>query len=260
MNHTVRRFNRRRFLRCAFWGTPAGCAVEAATVEPEWVKVRTIRLGSGVVRHRFVHFTDLHFKGDTGYLADVCRRINDLNPDFVCFTGDFIEEEAYLKPALDGLKAIRAPMYAIPGNHDWWSGASFLPIAMQLAAGGGAWLQNDQRTLAGGRINLMGLDRLPATVRAVPGVFNLLLIHYPVWARQLGDLRADLVLAGHSHGGQVRVPGVGALITPSHTGGMDLGWFQTPAGPLYVNPGIGTFYLNVRFNCRPEITHFEIAG
>lgn len=261
MNLRDSQVSRRRFLKHALWATPAACVVEGFAVEPEWLDVRTLRVGSGTtVRHRFAHFTDLHFKGDTGYLRKVCETINGLNPDFVCFTGDFIEEEPFLKPALAGLAAIRAPMYAIPGNHDWWSGASFTPIATQLASRGGAWLQNSQRLIADGRINLMGLDRLPSTVRTVPGAFNLLLIHYPAWAKQLDGLKADLVLAGHSHGGQVRIPGVGSLITPSHSDEYDLGWFETASGPLYVNPGIGTFYLDVRFNCRPEVTLFEILA
>jgi len=53
--------------------------------------------------------------------------------------------------------------------------------------------------------------------------------------------------------------GIGPLIVPEETGRYDLGMFETPAGPLYVNPGIGTFYLDVRFNCRPEVTLFTLS-
>jgi len=68
----------------------------------------------------------------------------------------------------------------------------------------------------------------------------------------------SLVLAGHSHGGQVRLPFYGPLIVPFGVGRYDLGWFQTAASPLYDNAGIGYFHLNVRFNCRPEITGFDM--
>jgi len=61
-----------------------------------------------------------------------------------------------------------------------------------------------------------------------------------------------------SHGGQVRIPFYGPLMLPFGVNQYDLGLFQTPSGPLYVNAGIGYFHLNVRFNCRPEITVFEI--
>ena len=85
-----------------------------------------------------------------------------------------------------------------------------------------------------------------------------MLIHYPEGADKLGKTKLDLILAGHSHGGQVRLPFYGPLILPFGVGTYDLGLFQTPAGPLYVNAGIGYFYVNVRFNCGPEITVFEM--
>jgi len=64
----------------------------------------------------------------------------------------------------------------------------------------------------------------------------------------------ELMLAGHSHGGQVRVPFYGAPILPWGVGPYQLGYYETFAGPLYVGAGIGTYRLPVRINCRPEIT------
>jgi predicted MPP superfamily phosphohydrolase len=88
---------------------------------------------------------------------------------------------------------------------------------------------------------------------------NLLLMHYPAWAKKLGSQKFDLMLAGHSHGGQVRIPFYGALFVPFAVDEYDLGLFQTAAGPLYVNAGIGyVYHYNFRFNCRPEITVIEI--
>ena len=66
------------------------------------------------------------------------------------------------------------------------------------------------------------------------------------------------MLAGHSHGGQVRIPFYGSVIVPFLVDEYDLGLFQTKAGPLYVNAGIGWFSCPIRFNCRPEITVVEI--
>ena len=79
-------------------------------------------------------------------------------------------------------------------------------------------------------------------------------MHYPEMASQLHEHRFDLILAGHSHGGQVRLPFLGALIVPHGVGPYDLGYYETPGGPLYVNAGIGTYRIPVRWNCRPEIT------
>ena len=88
---------------------------------------------------------------------------------------------------------------------------------------------------------------------------NILLMHYPAWVKKLGDQRFDLMLAGHSHGGQVRIPFYGPVMVPFGVEEYDLGLFQTKAGPLYINSGIGYIYgYNFRFNCRPEITVIEI--
>ena len=84
-------------------------------------------------------------------------------------------------------------------------------------------------------------------------------MHYPAQVKRLGGQNFDLILAGHSHGGQVRLPFYGALFLPSRVDEYNLGLFPTKAGPLYVNAGIG--YIgenNFRFNCRPEITLIEM--
>ena len=72
-------------------------------------------------------------------------------------------------------------------------------------------------------------------------------------------MQFDLMLAGHSHGGQVRIPFFGPVVVPYAVDEYSLGLYQTSKGPLYVNPGIGYIYTyNFRFNCRPEITVIEI--
>jgi predicted MPP superfamily phosphohydrolase len=172
-------------------------------------------------------------------------RINSLKPEFVCFTGDLIEESQHLPETLEFLPQIQAPLYGVPGNHDYWSGADFEEVAKGFEKTGGAWLM-DRSSCEKGKI-------LPPT----PGVKNVLLAHYPCWCEKVAPHRFDLMLAGHSHGGQVRLPFYGALVVPFGVDSYELGGFDTPAGPLYVGAGIGTFYLDVRFNCRPEITLIE---
>ena len=83
---------------------------------------------------------------------------------------------------------------------------------------------------------------------------RILLIHYPTQADRLDGRRYDLILAGHSHGGQVRLPFYGAPVLPYGVGRYQLGRYESLGGPLYVNAGIGTYMFPVRFNCRPEIT------
>ncbi len=252
------KITRRGFFRSALYGTPVLLAAHAFGLEPGWLRVRRIALTQSKPTVRLLQFTDLHFKGDDDYLQAVVSRINELAPDLVCFTGDIIEESEWLAPALKILGRVQAPMFGVPGNHDHWSGVDFGPIRECFRKTGGRWLMNERVDLPDLGCNIIGVDRMPASFPPEAGRRNIMLVHYPEWADKLDGHRYDLVLAGHTHGGQVRLPFYGALVVPFATGAYDLGRFETPAGPLYVNPGIGSFYLDVRFNCRPELTVFEL--
>jgi len=83
---TAPRLSRRKFIAAALLATPGIMYADAKWVEPTWLKTSHLRIGNGKPSHRFVHFTDLHHKGDRQYLAAVVARINSLAPDFVCFT------------------------------------------------------------------------------------------------------------------------------------------------------------------------------
>jgi predicted MPP superfamily phosphohydrolase len=251
-------FNRRRFLTALFLGTPAAVAADALWWEPEWVKTRRLRLGKDKPTIRFVHFTDVHHKGDRRYLEGVVRRINKLEPQFVCFTGDIVEESEHLAEALEIFREIRAPLYGVPGNHDFWSRADFATIRQVFAATGGAWLEDRSVSVKDADVCLHGLTgNEPHRFEPSKPAKNLVLVHYPLSADILPH-RADLTLAGHSHGGQVRIPFFGPLIVPFGVGQYDLGKFETRNGPLYVSSGIGWFYAGIRFNCRPEVVLVEM--
>ena len=256
------KISRRKFILGALFG--ASCAVfgDAWLVEPTRVKVRLLRIGKAPFPHRIVHITDLHHKGDRVYLQSVVGKINFLSPDFVCFTGDLLEDRKFLPETLAILSGIKAPLFGVPGNRDYQSGMSFEPVKKCFAATGGAWLLDERRELADGRINLIGItcrDVVEARLPLISQATNILLMHYPAWAKKLAGQKVDLMLAGHSHGGQVRIPFYGAPILPGFVDGYDLGLFQTKSGPLYVNPGIGYLHhYSFRFNCRPEITVIEV--
>jgi len=261
----LNKLNRRRFLAtlgvaCA--GAPVATVADAKWLEPTWLKIRRVRIGAGKPAHRFVHFSDLHHKGDQKYLQTVINAINSLSPDFVCFTGDIVEDQKFLPEALDALFRIKSPMFGVPGNHDYWSRISFEPVFKSFGATGGAWLLDDARATADGQVNIIGAScnrAFQSLPPSNPSAKNILLFHYPAHAKQLGGRKFDLMLAGHSHGGQVRFPFYGAPVLPYGVDEYDLGLFQTESGPLYVNAGIG--YIgdyNFRFNCRPEITVIEI--
>ena len=139
------KLDRRRFLRWLLYGTPAVCAADTFFVEPEWVRVTRQRLINKGPKVRFVHLTDLHFKGDEKYLRGVVRKVNQLSPEFVCFTGDIVEDRRFLDKALEMLGGIQCPIYGVPGNHDHWSNANFTTIQTALEKTGGAWLVRPDR-------------------------------------------------------------------------------------------------------------------
>ena len=255
---SVGSLSRRRFLKHLAWIAPAAVVADAMVWEPDWLSIQTQRIPSSFGAARFVHITDIHFKGKAAYLHKVISTINQLQPEFVCFTGDLIEKAEFLEPAVEILRELKAPLYGIPGNHDHWSRANLTPFINVCRKSGGDWLLDRCVPIAKSQIQIMGIDHLNARIRTRTETFNLLLMHYPGWADDL-PYRCDLLLAGHTHGGQVRFPFCGPIILPEGSGSYDRGMFQTQAGPLYVNPGIGTFYHDVRFRCRPEITVFEVG-
>ena len=105
------KISRRKFILTALLATPCAITADARWLEPQWVKIHQLRLTQGQPTYRFVHFTDLHHKGDRAHTESVVNMINSLSPDFVCFTGDIMEEVKFLPEALEILSGVKAPMY-----------------------------------------------------------------------------------------------------------------------------------------------------
>jgi predicted MPP superfamily phosphohydrolase len=249
------KITRRKFLGLTALTLPAALGANARFIEPTSLRVTKFSLSGGPGDCRFVHFTDFHHKGDVKYAADVVRTIIELKPEFVCFTGDLVEDARFAPEALGFIRQIQAPVYGSPGNHDYWSHVSFPEFERAFAATGGAWLVDRSLVLPKHDLELVGMAVRGIHAFTPPrATRQVLLMHYPEMAGQLHEHRFDLILAGHSHGGQVRLPFLGALIVPHGVGPYDLGYYDTPGGPLYVNAGIGTYRIPVRWNCRPEIT------
>jgi predicted MPP superfamily phosphohydrolase len=250
--------SRRKFLGLGLLALPAAAGIDAKWIEPSQLRVRKLELNRAS-RARFIHFSDFHYKGDAQFATEVVRKINELTPDFVCFTGDMVEDRAFLSEALSFVRQIEAPVYGIPGNHDYSSQAPFAEYHSAFAATGGKWLLARNVILAKHDLELVGMDVTGIDMHSkTTAGRRILLMHYPAVADQLGNQRFDLILAGHSHGGQVRLPFAGAIVLPPGVGKYDFGLYKTRSGPLNVNPGIGTYIVPWRFNCRPELTLITI--
>ena len=257
------KISRRNFIRLAIGSIPIWCVADTFFVEPKWIKIKKLKL-SKTPTSRIAHFTDLHYKGDYKFLKQVVDKINNQSPDFVCFTGDIVERKQYIEEAAEILSGIKSPLYGIPGNHDYWSGASFDSIEKSFESTGGKWLVDEEVITQDGTFKIIGLSHLilekeQKISEKILGSKhkNVLLIHYPAWARKLKE-KYSVILSGHSHGGQIRLPIIGAIVVPFEVERYNKGLYKTPSGPMYVNPGIGTWLLPIRFLCRPEITVIEI--
>ena len=209
------------------------------------------------------------------YLAEVVEMANALRPDVVILGGDYVQRRRGLKRfrrerneeiirGVGVLGALRAPegRFAVLGNHDHRTNPSL--VRSTLAANDFTELTNVGTSLQrqGARLWIAGVDDVrtgnPRLERALESVGRddacLLVTHNPDLVESIRDPRVDLVLSGHTHGGQVVFPFYGAPITSSVYGQKyRAGLVQGPTARVYVSRGVGTTGLPVRLCCPPEI-------
>jgi predicted MPP superfamily phosphohydrolase len=172
-------------------------------------------------------------------------------------------------PCAAALSALDPPLgtYAVLGNHDHWDGAP--EVREALLARSIPVLENEHRivTRNGARLCIAGIEELwegaPDVAAALAGVDagvpRIVISHNPDLVDALGDEpRVDLVLAGHTHGGQIVLPWLGPLLVPArreHASGL----VRTPHAWLYVTRGLGVITPPARLGCRPEIAILELV-
>jgi len=267
----------------------AGLAVYSGEIERHWIEVThndvAIRgLPGAFDGVRLVQLSDIHMDeySEPFFLCQAVDQINRLNPDAVLLTGDFVSDLPRSRHFAGGaawqcasiLKDLHCPqLYAVLGNHDISVGARNITAA--LTANGIAVLRNAYHPIerfgerVGGRIWLAGIDdpyrgkpdperAIPASIRHIPNEPVILMCHAPDYVDELLTIpsgqSADLILSGHTHGGQVRMPGIGPLALPPMGKKYVQGWFRFGDTQLYVNRGLGTVGVPFRLDCPPEIT------
>jgi predicted MPP superfamily phosphohydrolase len=274
------RFTRRNFLIGA-GATAAGFTLysgEIARHEIDIVQrpIAIANLPSPFHGYRIAQVSDIHLDEYTEpfFLERIVHQVNALTPDLVLLTGDFITCGAFsfiagkhaVRRCAEILTTLTAPLrYAILGNHDVVFNASMVTEA--LASNGTPVLINQYLPIErnGSRFWLCGVEDpgtshpdLDLTIPAKPDGPVLLMAHEPDFADHVvehprGHL-VDLMLAGHSHGGQIRLPFLGPLVLPPMGLKYPEGYYRFNQMQLYVNRGIGTVGLPFRLNCPPEIT------
>jgi len=256
------------------WVTPTrwlGLAQRTPTVTHLNLPLGATATGLAGVTIAFL--ADLHVGGyySLADLAGLVEQVNQLRPDVVALGGDYVTYYADVMGEVTPiLGRLSAPLgiFAINGNHDWWTDEGIVLGALRQV---GVRVLVDEAApvrVKGARFWLIGLDDiwkeregkkpiadLAQIVAGIPaGEPRLLLVHNPDYLAIMPPVTIDLVLAGHTHGGQICLPGGRALLAPSAYGRRYLaGLAHTPHAPAYISRGIGAMTVPLRWHCPPEI-------
>ena len=283
---------RRRFLEQAATMLSATPLVASAyglvygrlDLETTHQRIKLARLPKAFHGFRIAQLSDIHI-GPFMTAKEVRNYVsitNQLRPDLVVLTGDFITwDPATQEDVVDALAGLQAPygLYGCLGNHELWADVEE-SITDMFARRGIRMLRNTPAPIPshGETLNLIGVDYQshrrfgPPGERYVrqylegvdrlmmPDTVNILLSHNPNTFDRAAELGIDLSLAGHTHGGQVTLEFIHPDLSPSRLiTDYISGRFQKGDSQLYVNRGIGTIFVPIRLGAPPEITVFELV-
>ena len=228
---------------------------------------------------KIVHFSDLHYNRALSLdkVNKIVDEINLINPDIVVFTGDLIDKDVNLtnkdyNNLINSLRKINSKYgkYAVMGNHDFYkdkdkviniyndSGFKYLDNSSDII------YSSDNETIFIGGINTVSyqMDDVDKTMEYFNNhddMFKIILVHEPDIADKIVDsYNVDLILAGHSHNGQVRLPFIGALYKPNYAKKYYDNYYNLNGTNLYISSGIGFSTLNYRLWNKPSINFYRI--
>ncbi len=275
-------------------GGGLACVAYGVFLERRWFRANRYRVDvarAGLSRPiSILHLSDLHFMAGDRHKA---RFLSSLDrPDITVLTGDVIGEPEGVEDAVAALRTLRGRLasFVVLGSNDYFVAEplSYLnyftgrrkkrpgvrsrwrEMVVQLEADGWVHLSNRRTELSvdGVRLEVMGMDDphierhdLRVAPRRDPAALGLAVVHSPDPAPELAALGYDLILSGHTHGGQVRLPVIGAIVTNSQMPTrLCRGLSRLGQSLLHISPGLGTSkFAPFRFLCRPEATILELV-
>ena len=282
---------RRIFLKRTFGsfltvlGLSSGGYLYANRIEPSLLDIQKLQIKHPLIPNSFegikiIQFSDTHlgFQYNLHQFNKLVEKINLLKPDIILFTGDLMDEPnqyTEINKLIPILKKLHAPLgkYCIFGNHDHGGyGSDIYRNIMETTDF--TVLLNESAPIKlkdGSTIYLLGIDdamlgkpNLPLTLKNVPkDTFKILLSHAPDLAETASQYPVHWQLSGHSHGGQIKIPFFGALVTPPFAQIYPEGLYSIGENnplSLYVNRGIGTTRLPFRFMSKPELSIFTLKA
>ncbi|MGH9487840.1 MAG: metallophosphoesterase [Terriglobales bacterium] len=211
------------------------------------------------------HLSDIHY--GLFLSRDSLLRVLELTlaqqPDLICITGDFVTQSpVFIEPAAEMLGQLHAPLgvYAVLGNHDFRAGADLLTRALRRQ--GLKVLRNQHRLLRhrGAAFQIAGIDdsrqhpNLGAALASTASRFTLLLAHNPMELAAAARCGVDLVLSGHTHGGQIKF----AFAEPLYQRFLPAGLLSLDSTQMYVSRGLGKVILPMRVGAPPELAFLTL--
>lgn len=248
------------------------CMAYGVLVEPRRVTVTTYTIKTPKLppgeRVRLVQLADLHVREDGPREKALSEIVRALRPDIILHTGDFFGTREDVRPIVAKLlRSWDAPQFACEGNWD-----SLSDVAGFLKEAGVTVLNGGRRGTCSVRGIHLCIGGFPSGAETAirwnlrhlpPATFNIVLYHHPQGLPETWDTPADLMLAGHTHGGQVRLPFYGALVTlDSYDKRWESGLFEERGVKLIVSRGLGCEpgIPEVRFCCAPEVVTVDLTG
>lgn len=226
--------------------------------------VKTIKLTSSKIDRplRFVQITDVHIGSrNSSFLEEIVYKINQLNPDFVCITGDFIDASGVEESQLRSLKSIAGPIYFSIGNHEKYED---LDDIVQRLTNLGVIVLRDEAIQDERGVQVIGIDDMDDALQVKRQLshipvshtdFVLLLYHRPRGLSSAAEAGVDLMLSGHTHNGQI----VPFNLVVNQVFDQSVGLHKDGHTHLYVSQGTGTWGPIMRVGTRSEITLFEVS-
>ena len=241
------------------------------------VKLPVRQLPAGLSGAIACQISDLHVDRDEDLerLDAAVKAVNRQRPDLIFLTGDYFSGADTMRRYVEQFSRVVADLtpttgvFAILGNHDHWASATVIGDALKRA--GARLLQNEHERLVirGEHLAVVGIDDLWARraepARAFRGLASdectIVLAHNPDTALYTRHLGPGVMLSGHTHGGVVRIPFYGSPIRSMLRLGKQFyaGLNRYNEFYIYTNRGLGTFWLRIRINCRPEVSRFALS-
>ncbi len=235
------------------------------------LKLSFLKLPDSFNQIKIVHLSDLHSKYFGPAEKKVLKILNQIKPDYIFVTGDWIDIHTKNLSSIRKFWKSLAEIcltYGVLGNHEHKNkNFKISDINLALYNSGIKILNNQNQRLTKDNKSIyligvddphLGYDNLSKAYPPENG-FKILLAHSPEIINKIKDKSIDLILCGHTHGGQIRIPPIPSIWIPTKISKKyDQGLFKLNHSYLYINSGIGTSLLPIRFLCPPEITVLEL--